>query len=407
MSLVARLTVLAVNQVLGDRAQSLLSFIDGQFGGHASRMDQALHRASDRAWTSLEVASGGESWWDAFTGLLVQADEKELRRQVRAFLDSLPPADLPSATRAKVAGEIRAARQAGMIPGPLPSPAQVRAGVEALACCADQAARARREQDELAGLSAALRPRYPALAGFIDLRPRGGEPLLVSAVRYFFRREVENDPRLAASLAADRAEGMAAAQKAGFDGLFDALTTQGGRLESLLGDVAGLATRTLEAAEETRDDVAAMRAEMRRMAAMLQAVLERQQAPPPAQAPAKSAVAPAAVPAPPTPLPDWMQVRRLLTRVHAQPTLVAEAQQLENAAIAAGFTPGESGLPVYPQGPSDAAPPPQPPASGKPLLSGLFRTAAAEPAKPAEEAPPLASPPAKKRVISSLFDEKK
>lgn len=387
MSLVMRLAVLAVNQVLGDRADSLLSFLDGQFGGHASRLDQALHRASDRAWRSLEVAAAAESWWGACTDLLVPADEKELRRQVRAFLDALPPDEMPAALRARVPGEIQAARVAGLIPGPLPSPAQVKAGVESLACCADQAARARREQEELAGLSRVLRPHYPALADFIDLRPRGGEPLLVGAVRYFFRREVEEDPRLSAGLAADRAEGLAAAQKAGFDGLFQALDRHGGKLESLLSGVAGQAARTLEAVEGAREDVASLREEVRRMAALLQAAVGRQQ-PSPTAAP-----------------PDWAGVGRLLTRVRAQPTMLDEARQLEDTAAAAGVAPGESGLPVYPQAPAEPAPPPPP--AGKPVLSALFRPPAEQQQAPPPEQETQAQPPPKRRTISPLFSDKK
>ena len=64
---------------------------------------------------------------------------------------------------------------------------------------------------------------YSALAQLISLRPTEGEPLLVVAVRYFFRRAVESDEELFRGLAWTQWEALAEGQQRGFDQLADAL----------------------------------------------------------------------------------------------------------------------------------------------------------------------------------------
>src|SRR3954466_5999196 len=51
------------------------------------------------------------------------------------------------------------------------------------------------------------REGYPLLARYVELRPGGRATLPAWAARFFFRREVEGDPRLSAALTLDRLEG--------------------------------------------------------------------------------------------------------------------------------------------------------------------------------------------------------
>ncbi|MGL4551838.1 MAG: hypothetical protein ACRC33_11685, partial [Gemmataceae bacterium] len=249
MRLLLRLSLVAVNQVLGDRAAPLAAFLDDRFGDHAGRAGEALFRANDRAWWALELAVTGESMWRSFTGMLGGADEKAMERQVRAFLRSLPAAELPGdpeAFKREVRSEIQAARRVRLIPGEKPTASD-------RAVAADLSRQVDAERAALAGVAGELRREgYARLATYVELRQPGGQPLLATAVRYFFRREVENDPRLAAGLTADRLEGLGATQRDGFDQLHKALTDHGGRLEGML-------TEAVELARGTRADVAATR----------------------------------------------------------------------------------------------------------------------------------------------------
>lgn len=420
MSLVIRLSVLAVHQVLGDRATSLFSFLEGQFSDQASRLDEALHRASDRAWRALELAAAGDSWWSACQGMFTPADEKALRRQVRAFLDSLPPTALPGESAdfcRRVVAELKAARRVKLIPGGKASCKDVAGQLAGH----DQDQQARREQAEVAELIGTLRREgYADLAMFVGLRPQGGPPLLVAAVRYFFRREIEDDPKLAAGLTSDRLEGLASGQKAGFDGLFEALSAQGGRLEEMLDTVGTQVALTREAAEDARDGVASMREDMRRMEALLQRLMEQRAPalaapPPPAAPPTPVSVSPIVterhapvsgtsptVVATTEEVPDWEQVRRLLKRGRAAPELAGEVARLEQTARACGLGKPRpvTGLPVYPADQPTSSPAQSLPAGGKkPLISALFREEPAAEA-PVEEAPAIS----RRRLLSPLFD---
>ena len=76
------------------------------------------------------------------------------------------------------------------------------------------------------------------------LASAGETPLLVVAVRYFFRREVETDTQLYQGLTWTRMENLGEAQEKGFAALTDALAAHGQRLEELLGDVRDVVIET-------------------------------------------------------------------------------------------------------------------------------------------------------------------
>jgi hypothetical protein len=274
MNVLLKLSQIAVHQVLGERGAPLAAFLDDRFGDHAGRMGEALFRANDRAWRSLELAVGGESLWQSITGMLAAAEEKALERQVRAFLTSLPAAKLPgdpAAFRRDVHGEIQAARRVKLIPGER----LTRDDRSALA--SDLSKQADAERAALTGVAGHLRREgFERLAAYVELRPASGQPLLASAVRYFFRREVENDPKLAAGLTVDRLDGMAAAQRDGFEQLHRALTDHGGRLEGLLEESLELARATRADTAATRQGVDALLAKVEAMARMIETLTAAQ-----------------------------------------------------------------------------------------------------------------------------------
>ena len=162
-------------------------------------------------------------------------------------------------------------RKAGLLGGKIDADELAR-GVGDLSRFGDGAGRVEAEMRQLAAIGEPLRRAgYEALATFVELRPAGGPPLLVAAMRYFLRRAVETDEELARGLTHARLERVAEDQRAGFDGLTEAFDAHAARLESLLGEVQ-------QTVAQTHADVLDVKAELarqgRQMAELGQAVLQ-------------------------------------------------------------------------------------------------------------------------------------
>ena len=56
MSAIQYLSVLALQQVLGERGETVLRFLGEHFSDHGHRLEDALRQSADRAWRTLEVA---------------------------------------------------------------------------------------------------------------------------------------------------------------------------------------------------------------------------------------------------------------------------------------------------------------------------------------------------------------
>src|SRR5262249_56351427 len=65
------------------------------FVDHSERLTHALHRANERAWKALELALAGDSFWEKCQRALARSEDQAFHKQVRAFLDSIPPTQLP------------------------------------------------------------------------------------------------------------------------------------------------------------------------------------------------------------------------------------------------------------------------------------------------------------------------
>src|SRR5262249_41684903 len=121
MNLFQEMSILAVRQFLGDRADSLLRFMGDRFSDHGVRLDGALHKANERAWSCLEVALAGTSWWSACKAVLTPRDEQGLQRHIQTFLASLPATEVPGDAetfRKRALADLRSARRVGLVPGP-------------------------------------------------------------------------------------------------------------------------------------------------------------------------------------------------------------------------------------------------------------------------------------------------
>jgi hypothetical protein len=266
MEIIQQLSLVAFHQVLGDRAESILSFLDDRFGDSGQRLTRAVHTANVRAWKSLEIALAGNSWWNSCKNLLASRAEQGFRQQIQSFLDTIPLPQLPGGEgdfRERCLKELKAAGKAGLVPGErVPTDALARQ-TRALASCANPENILHAELQAVEGMAQSLRQGgFPHLSQYVSLQPPEGKPLLVVAVRYFFRREVELDPKLSQGLTFQQLEGLSANQEAGFRELHDALLTNGEKLEGLLDGVYSLVA-------DTRQDVQAMRAEVQRLGDLL------------------------------------------------------------------------------------------------------------------------------------------
>jgi uracil-DNA glycosylase family 4 len=236
---------------------SVVSFLTRHFLDHSQRLTEALQLTNERAWKALEVALAGDSLWDRCKLVLARGEERAFREQVQPFLDACPLAELhgKAAFRQSCLDELRAARKAGLLNAGELSPAALARQAGAFARFGDPHALLAAEQGALGEMADDLRQAgYGNLAAFVALRPQRGQPLLVVAARYFFRRAVEQDSALFQGLAFAQLEALQQAQEAGFDGLQRALGEQGGRLEQLLGGIGAAVAATHAAVLDVQEE---------------------------------------------------------------------------------------------------------------------------------------------------------
>jgi WD40 repeat protein len=272
MALFQKLSCLATKQVLTGACKvvgfqlgeagldGVAGFLSERFTDHSQRLPEALRKANERAWTTLEVALEGESVWR----ILDRADDKALRQQVRTFLDNTPLAGLPGhgdEFRQQCLRELRAARQAGLLVGGGLDLAQLAQQTAGFARFADPQELLTAEWQAIDHLAGELRQAgHATLAYFVALRTGSGDqpPLLIAAVRYFFRREVERDAQLFQGLAWANLEALRQQQDVGFA----ALAEHADAVERLLRDVQ----QTVEA---THGAVLDLRSEQQRQGQQL------------------------------------------------------------------------------------------------------------------------------------------
>jgi serine/threonine protein kinase len=223
------------------------------FTDHSQQLEEALRRANARAWKAFEIALAGDSFWDRCKNLLATQSQHAFAHQVRTFLDQQEVrefAGVSADVRQGALRELQAARKAGLLDVRGLRPDDTARQVGAFARFTDPEARVNAEMQTLAGASVTLRAAgYPRLAWLFDLQVQRGTSLLVVAVRFFFRREVEADKELWQGMAWATWQNMGAAQQKGFACLTAALMQHGQRMEELL---AGTHRAVLDILEEVK-----------------------------------------------------------------------------------------------------------------------------------------------------------
>ncbi len=231
---------------VGDGMSAVAKFFSERLSDQSLRVVAALADASDHAWRTLEIALAGESLVTAAD----RADDKAFREQVRLFLlnaqfDGRAEADRDLVPRCL--SELRAARSAGILSEDA-TPAAVADRLGDLTRFADPAQLVAAQWTLADELSGELRSTgYPTLAAFFTLRPAGDPhavPLLAVAVRYHFRRAVEEDPRLFQGLAFAQLERIGKAQEDGAAQLAELMSRYVERLETRLGELKDTALST-------------------------------------------------------------------------------------------------------------------------------------------------------------------
>jgi len=233
---------------VGDGVSVVAKFLGDRLADPSLRVVTALADASERGWRTIEIALAGES----LTTVADRADDKAFRAEVRLFLlnaqfDGRSTTDPDLVPRCLA--ELRAARAAGFFSGEV-DPAQF----GDLTRFADPAKLVAAEWALADELAAELRTQnYPTLAAVLTLRPSDdaqAAPLLAVAVRYHFRRAVEEDPKLFQGLAFAQLERINKAQEDSTAQLAELMARYVERLETRLGD---LKDTTLSTRAEVRE----------------------------------------------------------------------------------------------------------------------------------------------------------
>ncbi len=289
MSVFQSLSVVALRQLVGGvckvvgisgAADKVVEVLTTRFTDQSQRLTKALQTANERAWKSLEVALGGESLWERIKGKLANAEDQAFREQVRAFLDASPLKNVKSEHLPKLQKaleELRTARSRGLLTGNSLSPAELAQQAGGFARFNDPQAVINEEWNFVNGIARELQPSYPFLCQVLmaQEKPVPRPSILAVAVRYYFRREVEQDQQLFNGLAITKLEALQEGQEKGFALLTLALTQQGARLEGLLGNVLVTVVETNERTKETNERTKGIDEAVRRLPEVFQTLLER------------------------------------------------------------------------------------------------------------------------------------
>ncbi|MFO0927782.1 MAG: serine/threonine-protein kinase [Gemmataceae bacterium] len=251
----------------GGTVGTVVGLLEARFRDNSGPLVQALDRATRNTWRAVEVALAGSSWWERCKVSLASGDARGIRAQVQAYLDANPLDGIDGHGpdfRGQCLAQLQAARKAGLLDKGKLSAGDLARRVGDLSRYGDQTGVVEGELKAIDEIAGVLRKAgYEALATFLTLRPAGGPPLLLGAMRYFFQREVEKDPELFHGLAYARLEALAVGQAAGFAGLGETLERHGERLAGLLAEVQAVVV-------QTHADVLDVKAELARQGQRMQ-----------------------------------------------------------------------------------------------------------------------------------------
>jgi hypothetical protein len=267
-------------------AEGAVKFLAKYFLDQSERLPRALQKANQRAWRTLELALAGDTLLEKFKEKTSRAEDQAFVSKLREFLQT---AELPGLSgkkqfRLQCLAELRQAREKGKLDIGDVQPEPLARKTVDFARFNDPKKRLDAEWGLIEVLIASLKPDYGNLAWLLAQKPPQGPPLLVLAVRYYFRREVEENEQLFQGLVFSQLEGISQAQQENFDWLLK----HGERVEGLLAELRQqlheirggvkrvedkLAT-VQQTGEETRSGVLRIEEELRRQGPHYQQVYQ-------------------------------------------------------------------------------------------------------------------------------------
>jgi hypothetical protein len=196
----------AAGKIAGDWVKKVAENVRSHFTDQSEQLTEALALSNDRAWKTIEIALGGQRFWDRFAS----AEDHALREQVKAFLTSAVPEDDPDYLTACLK-ELRQARVKGhLTTSDGFRPENLAEEVGPFARFDDPEALLAVECSLVEEIAGELRRLgYRHLGGLLAVTPTRGQPLLAMVVQYYFRRAVGEDPVLSRELTWAKLVGIA------------------------------------------------------------------------------------------------------------------------------------------------------------------------------------------------------
>jgi serine/threonine protein kinase len=233
MRLIEYLTDLALRQLRGGGA-TLLRLPRDRTPDHRQRILAALHLANRRAWLALELALAGPALASTAGG-------------ARTFLAAFPLAELKNRThfRQECHRELREAHRRDLLTGDRLTETELEHEASELVQELRPLATLQVEWRAQDGIAGELEQHgFTSLPWLLRQRPDGRPPLLLTAMRFCFRRIVEEDAELGPAVPFARAITLPTAQASGLATLHEELRTHTREIEGFLDDVAPPALET-------------------------------------------------------------------------------------------------------------------------------------------------------------------
>src|SRR5262245_13210664 len=241
----------------GDAVKAVAGFLENHFRAHSNRLTRALTRSNERAWRTLEIALAGTSFWDRCKALVASGDQTKFRNEMQQYLNdmTLPAGEDPEKFRRFCLSELKAARKAGLLDRAELNPAVLAEAVGRFVGFTQPDEVLAAETQLLQRVADTLgKHKYENLGRLITSQPRPAPCLLAGAFQYYFRRAVEEDPKLFQGLAFAKLEQIQQSQTDGLVTIQALVTSQGEKLEEMLGDLQADVFATYNSVLDVREE---------------------------------------------------------------------------------------------------------------------------------------------------------
>lgn len=239
----------------GKVAGDVTNWLVNHFSDPSKKLPQALNDSIDKSWQVLEMALEGETFWQRVTA---SGQLKGFAEQVRHFIEETKRQGLGDPMLNKKAlAELRDARKKGHLAVSSGDINQLQGDGFIKFEAPEKIAKF--DEDMVNQLTSKLKSMgYENLCSIAGAKPTGQKPIILIAVRYYFRCRLEQDPALTNGLNSNRLVTIDVQQEKALAGI-DQLMTQGEELKKLLTETTAVVMETLSVAVESRDNINALK----------------------------------------------------------------------------------------------------------------------------------------------------